>query len=170
MPFVVFAVLFQRKQRSFTASVHQAGQAFLHSADDSVFAALAGIEFEMRTGLQDELAALEHGVKGEGAKGPHLLQTAGIRYEVDTTRPEGSRVVKAEIIGQDGKKLPLDLKARYVTALTDYLSGGGDGFAMLTEVRVVESSEPLVADVLDGCIRSHSPIQAPEGGRLVRVK
>ena len=116
------------------------------------------------------LAALEHGVKGEGAKGPHLLQPAGLRYEVDSTRPEGSRIVKAEVVGKDGKALPLDLKARYVTALTDYLSGGGDGFAMLTEGKVVESSEPLVADVLDGYIRSHTPVKAPEGGRIVRVK
>ncbi|MBQ4326305.1 MAG: bifunctional metallophosphatase/5'-nucleotidase [Mailhella sp.] len=116
------------------------------------------------------LAALEHGVKGEGAKGPHLLQPAGLRYEVDSTRPEGSRIVKAEVVGKDGRALPLDLKARYVTALTDYLSGGGDGFAMLTEGKVVESSEPLVADVLDGYIRSHTPVKAPEGGRIVRVK
>ncbi|MBQ4616040.1 MAG: bifunctional metallophosphatase/5'-nucleotidase [Mailhella sp.] len=115
------------------------------------------------------LAALEHGVMGEGAKGPHLLQPAGLRYEVDGTRPEGSRVVRAEIVGKDGKAVPLDLKARYVTALTDYLSGGGDGFAMLSEGRNVESSEPLVADVLDGYIREHSPLKAPEGGRIVRI-
>ena len=106
---------------------------------------------------------------GEGAKGPHLLQPAGLRYEVDGTRPEGSRVVRAEIVGKDGKAVPLDLKARYVTALTDYLSGGGDGFAMLSEGRNVESSEPLVADVLDGYIREHSPLKAPEGGRIVRI-
>jgi 2',3'-cyclic-nucleotide 2'-phosphodiesterase (5'-nucleotidase family) len=57
-----------------------------------------------------------------------------------------------------------------VTALTDYISGGGDGFAMLTEGKVVESAEPLVADVLDGYIRAHTPVKAPEGGRIVRVK
>ncbi|MBQ9104885.1 MAG: 5'-nucleotidase C-terminal domain-containing protein, partial [Mailhella sp.] len=116
------------------------------------------------------LAALEHGVMGEGAKGPHLLQPAGIRYEVDSTRPEGSRIVKAEVIGSDGKARRLELSARYVTALTDYLSGGGDGFAMLSDGKVVESAEPLVADVLDGYIRTHSPLKAPEGGRIVRVK
>jgi len=115
------------------------------------------------------LDALEHGVKGEGAKGPHILQPAGLSYTIDSSRPEGSRVIKAEIIGRDGEAVPLDLKARYVTALTDYLSGGGDGFAMLTEGRVVESAEPLVADVLDGYIRTHTPVQAPEGGRIIRT-
>ena len=115
------------------------------------------------------LAALEHGVKGEGAKGPHILQPAGLSYTIDASRPEGSRVVKAEIVGKDGKAVPLDLKARYVTALTDYLSGGGDGFAMLTEGRTIGSAEPLVADVLDGYIRAHSPLAAPEGGRIVRT-
>ncbi len=115
------------------------------------------------------LDALEHGVKGEGAKGPHMLQPAGLSYEIDASRPEGSRVGKVTVRGMDGKAVPLDLKTRYVTALTDYLANGGDGFTMLTEGRLVESAEPLVADVLDGYIRTHSPLAAPEGGRIVRV-
>jgi hypothetical protein len=41
---------------------------------------------------------------------------------------------------------------------------------MLGEGKVVPSADSLVADVLDGYIRSHTPVKAPEGGRIVRVK
>lgn len=116
------------------------------------------------------LAALEHGVSDEGAKGPRLLQPAGLRYSIDSTRPAGSRIVKAEVVDAAGNAVPLELKKRYVAALSDYIAGGGDGFTMLREGRPVDSPEALVADVLDGYIRSHSPLKAPEAGRIVRVK
>ena len=116
------------------------------------------------------LAALEHCVAEEGARGPRLLQPAGLRYEIDGSKPVGSRIVKAEVIDAKGNAAPLDLKKRYITALSDYISGGGDGFSMLGEGKVITSPDPLVADVLDGYIRSHTPVKAPEGGRIVRVK
>ena len=75
-----------------------------------------------------------------------------------------------EVIDAKGNAAPLDLKARYIVALSDYISGGGDGFSMLGEGKVVPSADSLVADVLDGYIRSHTPVKAPEGGRIVRVK
>ena len=71
------------------------------------------------------LAALEHGVAQEGAKGPRLLQTAGLRYEVDSTRPAGSRVLKAEVQDEKGTFSPLEPDGRYIVALADYLAGGG---------------------------------------------
>lgn len=116
------------------------------------------------------LAALEHGVAEEGAQGPRLLQPAGLRYQIDGTRPAGSRIVKAEVLDSKGNAVPLELKVRYIAALSDYIAGGGDGFSMFKEGRVVDSAEPLVADVLDGYIRTHTPLTDPEGGRIVRVK
>ena len=53
------------------------------------------------------------------------------RYAIDGTKPVGSRIVKAEVIDAKGNAAPLDLKARYIVALSDYISGGGDGFSML---------------------------------------
>jgi 5'-nucleotidase len=78
--------------------------------------------------------------------------------------------VKAEVLDSKGNAVPLELKVRYIAALSDYIAGGGDGFSMLKEGRVVDSAEPLVADVLDGYIRTHTPLTDPEGGRIVRVK
>ena len=62
------------------------------------------------------LAALEHGVSEEGGQGPRLLHTAGLRYAVDAARPAGSRIVRAEILGEKDTVTPLDPKARYVSA------------------------------------------------------
>ena len=116
------------------------------------------------------LAALEHCVAEEGARGPRLLQPAGLRYSIDGSKPVGSRIVKVEVLDAKGNASPLDLKKRYITALSDYIAGGGDGFSMLGEGKVVPSADSLVADVLDGYLRTHTPVTAPEGGRINRVK
>lgn len=116
------------------------------------------------------LAALEHGVAQEGAKGPRLLQTAGLRYEVDSTRPAGSRVLKAEVQDEKGTFSPLEPDGRYIVALADYLAGGGDGYAVLAGGGAVPSPESLVVDEVEAWIRTHSPLPEPEGGRIIRVR
>ena len=116
------------------------------------------------------LAALEHCVAEEGARGPRLLQPAGLRYNIDGSKPVGNRIVKVEVLDAKGNAAPLDLRKRYITALSDYLAGGGDGFTMMGEGKAVPSADSLVADVLDGYIRNHTPVTAPEGRRINRVK
>lgn len=116
------------------------------------------------------LAALEHGVAQEGAKGPRLLQTAGLRYGVDAARPAGERVLFAYLVDGNGQARPLDPDGRYVVALADYLAGGGDGYDMLRQGKNVPSPEPLVADVVEDYLRAHAPLPAPESGRIVRVR
>ncbi len=120
-------------------------------------------------GGRELLAALEHGVEQEGAKGPRILQAAGLRYGVDATRPAGERVLFAEIVDESGMTRPLEPDGRYVVALADYLAGGGDGYAMLERGREVPSPEALVADVVEGYLRAHSPLKKPQDGRIVRM-
>lgn len=116
------------------------------------------------------LAALEHSVAEEGACGPRLLQPAGLHYKIDGSRPAGSRIVKAEVVDAEGNAVPLELKSRYIVALSDYIAGGGDGFAMLEEGKIVVSPEPLIVDVLDAYIRLQSSVKAPSTGRITRVR
>lgn len=116
------------------------------------------------------LAALEHCVAEEQAEGPRLIQPAGLRYEIDSTRPVGSRIMKVKVIDARGNATPLRLNARYIVALSDYLADGGDNFAMLKDGKTIVSAEPLVADVLDDYIRANTPLRAPSTGRIVRVK
>ncbi len=116
------------------------------------------------------LAALEHGVAGENARGPQLLQTAGLRYEVDGSLPAGRRVRKAEVLDAQGRATPLDPEGRYVTALADFLADGGDGYAMLKQGRVVSAPDPLVADVVEQYLKAHNPLPEPRLGRLTRLR
>ncbi len=114
--------------------------------------------------------ALEHGVAEEGAKGPRLIQPAGLRYVVDGTRPAGRRIVKAEIMEPGGKFARLDLKKTYRVALYDYLVGGGDGFAMLKEGVPVTVPQVLLEEVVERYISKNSPLVMPATQRIRRVK
>lgn len=119
---------------------------------------------------QELIDALEHGVAGEAAAGPRLLQVSGLRYEVDGSRPAGERVLHAEIIDGNGRSRPLDPAASYTVTLSDYLAGGGDGYAMLKDGRSVPAPDPLVLDVVTDYLRAHDPLSAPLPGRIVRVR
>lgn len=114
--------------------------------------------------------ALEHGVSEEGAKGPRLLQVAGLAYTVDSSKPVGQRILKAEVLDTTGQSRPLQLKARYGVAISDYLANGGDGFEMLKNGKALPSPDPLVVDVLEQYIRKHSPLNSIQTGRIKRVR
>ncbi len=114
--------------------------------------------------------ALEHGVSEEGAEGPRLLQPAGLSYTVDVGKPAGRRIVKVDVVSADGTSKPLELKARYGVAVSDYLAGGGDGYAMLKDGKTLPSPDPLVADVLEQYIRKHTPLKEIRTGRIIRVE
>ena len=114
------------------------------------------------------MAALEHGVSEEGAKGPRLLHTAGLRYVVDGTRPAGSRVVKVEILDEKNTATPLDLKARYGIVTIEYLANGGDSYEMLKEGKVIPSPEPIDITVVEEYMKKHSPLPEPKGERIIR--
>ena len=121
-------------------------------------------------GGQEILDALEHGLAGENARGPQLLQVAGLRYEADGSRPAGHRVLSAEIIDEQGKTTRLDPKTRYKVALSDFLADGGDGYDMLKHGTPVSAPDPLVVDVVADYLRSHTPLPTPRLNRIVRVR
>ncbi|MBQ9451963.1 MAG: bifunctional metallophosphatase/5'-nucleotidase [Desulfovibrio sp.] len=112
--------------------------------------------------------ALEHGVAGEDAKGPQMLQTAGLRYVVDGTKPVGKRVLKAEILDINGKATPLRSRGRYVVVVPEYIAKGGDFFDMLTKGKVVASPEPVDVEMISEYLKKHSPLPQPATGRIVR--
>ncbi|MCR4665771.1 MAG: bifunctional metallophosphatase/5'-nucleotidase [Desulfovibrio sp.] len=114
------------------------------------------------------LEALEHGVAGEGAMGPQMLQVSGLRYVVDGSKPAGKRVLKAEILDEKGRATPLAPSKRYLVMVPEYLASGGDFFDMLTKGKPVSSPDPIDADLLSSYLSSHSPLPKPMTGRIVR--
>lgn len=112
------------------------------------------------------LDALEHGVAGEGGKGPALLQTAGLRYTVDATRPAGSRIVSADVVSPGGKASPLAAGQRYRVALPAYLARGGDGYGMLREGRALPLKAMTDVDLAEAYLAAQSPLTHMPGGRI----
>lgn len=111
--------------------------------------------------------ALEHGASQEHARGPRLLQVAGLRYTVDASRPAGERVQEVTVLLAAGGQAPLDEQGQYVVVMSDYLARGGDGYHMLADGRVLPFPEPLDVDVLEAYIRAHSPLCMPQSGRIL---
>lgn len=100
-------------------------------------------------------AALERSVDGLPRPTGHFLQTAGVGYSVDPTRPPGRRVGAIEIDGR-----PLDPAGRYRVAVPDYLARGRDGYAMLGAARILlapEDGPDLLETVLHGLSAGRSP-------------
>jgi 5'-nucleotidase len=112
--------------------------------------------------------ALEHGVSTYGEGGGRFLQVAGLRYTFDPKKPAGERVVKAEV-QVSGQWRPLDAKASYRVVASDYLTRGGDGFAMLVPFEWKEA-QGLMAEILRVYLERHSPLEAREEGRIKRAK
>ncbi|MBQ9578989.1 MAG: 5'-nucleotidase C-terminal domain-containing protein, partial [Ottowia sp.] len=119
------------------------------------------------------LEALEHGARGEGnadsaskVGGPRMLQPAGLRYTADGSKAPGQRVSRVEIIGKNGKAQPLNPKARYIVALTEYLATGGDDFKMFTQGTHIPAPAPLDSGLAADYIKRHSPMPSPATGRI----
>ena len=112
------------------------------------------------------LQALEHGVQDDSHSGAYLVHPAGFRYEADLARPQGSRIVRAELEGAKGPER-IEPGRRYKVALTSYHAGGGDKLDMLKEGRIVPAPAAGDLEVVEDYIRRHSPIRDAGAERLV---
>jgi 5'-nucleotidase len=115
------------------------------------------------------LQALEHGVSAYGDGSGGFLQTAGLRYAFDARRPVGQRITKAEVKNEQGKWQAIDKGKNYRTVTMDFLSNGGDGFAMLKSFNWREA-EGLISDALRVYLEQKSPISAKPEGRIERIQ
>ena len=97
---------------------------------------------------------------------PRILQVSnGFSYSWDDARPYGDHVL-ADSLSLNGT--PIDPAASYRVTVNNYLSVGGDGFAVLKE-----GTAPLVGvydiDALYGYFRANGPIEPPPGKRITRI-
>jgi 5'-nucleotidase len=109
--------------------------------------------------------ALEHGLDRRVANGQSgaLLHASGLRIVYDPARPRGQRIVELSAGGQ-----AVTAGARYRLATTNYLAGGGDGYAMLKGLPVLRAAEgsPLETDVLLQAMERAGSIAPQADGRL----
>jgi 5'-nucleotidase len=109
--------------------------------------------------------ALEHGldrrvVNGQSGAMPHV---SGLRIVYDPTRPRGSRIVELSAGGQ-----PVTAESRHRLATTNYLAGGGDGYAVLKGLPVLRPAEgsPLETEVVLQAMQRAGSIAPQTDGRL----
>jgi 2',3'-cyclic-nucleotide 2'-phosphodiesterase (5'-nucleotidase family) len=114
-------------------------------------------------------AALEHGIgkrveRGQSGAMPHV---SGLRLSYDPNRPAGRRIVAISVGGQ-----PLRDEATYKLATSNYLAGGGDGYAMLKGLPVLRPAEgsPSETDVLIEAMARDGRVAPVADGRLATVK
>jgi 2',3'-cyclic-nucleotide 2'-phosphodiesterase (5'-nucleotidase family) len=74
-----------------------------------------------------------------------MPQVSGLRLVYDPRRPRGQRIVELSVGGQ-----PLRDDVTYRLATSNYLAGGGDGYAMLKGLPVLRPAEgsPIETDVV----------------------
>jgi 2',3'-cyclic-nucleotide 2'-phosphodiesterase (5'-nucleotidase family) len=107
------------------------------------------------------LAALENGVSQVDQGAGRFPQVSGVAFRVDPTRPAGQRVSAVQVAGK-----PLDPNATYTLAVNSFLAGGGDGYEMLKDMKVITSANtgPLVAtSVIDAITKMGTIAPRPEG-------
>ena len=112
----------------------------------------------------DLLAALEHGVSQVEQKAGRFPQVSGIRLTYRPDKPAGSRVGDVQIGGK-----PLDPRASYRVATSDYMSKGGDGYSSLSKGKALidVSGGPLMATTVMHYIATRGTVTPQIEGRIV---
>ncbi|MBI2880801.1 MAG: 5'-nucleotidase C-terminal domain-containing protein [Candidatus Tectomicrobia bacterium] len=110
-------------------------------------------------------AALENGLSQVERTAGRFPQVSGLRFTFDPKRPAGSRLVSVTAGGR-----PLEPQARYTLATFDFILGGGDGYTMLKEGKVLVKAEngPMDSDVFIDRLKA-GPIAPVLDGRIQRV-
>lgn len=124
---------------------------------------------------RDIVAALEHGTAEPTVDGPHLLQPAGLRYEIDPTAPVGRRIVRVEVPVADESGThwrAISPEKRYRVVTLDYLARGGDGFTFFARAKHL-SCEPCEAErgaldleIFAKHLEARDPVPMPSTGRI----
>ena len=114
----------------------------------------------------DLLAALENGVSQVEDKAGRFPQVSGMSFVFDATRPAGSRMVEAKVGGT-----PLDPAGTYRLATSDYLLGGGDGYASLKGAKAIidrSAGRLLASTVMNYITALGGEVTLPTDGRIER--
>ncbi|MBF9234744.1 bifunctional metallophosphatase/5'-nucleotidase [Microvirga alba] len=112
----------------------------------------------------DVKAALENGVSQIDIRGGRFPQVSGLKFEVDSKAPVGSRVSNIQANGQ-----PLDLAKRYKVATNNFMLTGGDGYVSFTKGKVLVglTDGKLMANEVMSYVRKLGTVDAKVEGRIV---
>ncbi|WP_372910964.1 5'-nucleotidase C-terminal domain-containing protein [Salinigranum sp.] len=109
--------------------------------------------------------ALENGVSGVANLEGRFPQVSGLSFAWTPSAPVGERVDPADVtVGGSA----LDLDATYTLATNNFVAGGGDGYAMFTDVprQVGADDGPLLATVVVDAVEADGTIAPTTEGRI----
>ena len=115
----------------------------------------------------DLLAAVENGVGRVEDKAGRFPQVSGMSFVFDPKRGKGDRVVEIKVGGQS-----LDKAKTYKIATNDYMYGGGDGYASLTNGKALidASAATLMATIVMDYLADQGTISPKLEGRIAEYK
>lgn len=116
-----------------------------------------------QTGAQIK-QALEHSVRVYPEQNGGFLQTSGLTYSFDPSKPAGSRIVEVKINGE-----VLEAEKVYSVATNDFIAAGGDGYVWLKEGKLLINTGEYLSQVVADYIRAGKTIADVED-RIVVVK
>ncbi len=106
--------------------------------------------------------ALETQWQGAGS----LLQVSGgLKFRWHAGAPAGGKIAPGDIL-LDGKPLAPD--GLYRVTVSDFLAGGGDGYAVLKQGRDRLNGPPDL-EALERYLETHSPVAPPATGRITKL-
>lgn len=111
----------------------------------------------------DIKAMLEHGLSRAGQEFGGFAQVSGVKIVFDPAKPVGQRI-ESVLVGE----WPLDPNRTYRLAVNDFLASGGDGYAMLQNLkRIIDTNAgPLMAGVVIDYIKQKGSIAPRVEGRI----
>ena len=111
--------------------------------------------------------ALENGFSEIENGAGRFPQVSGLVVEADFKQPKGARVLSVMVGGK-----PLDKAASYTLATNDYMQGGGDGYKMFLDAKVLVDAlngKLLASDVMDYLAAKKEVAPAIEGRIKVKM-
>jgi len=115
----------------------------------------------------------EHSVERMNSKGHNgggqFLQMSGFKVTYDVRKNSGSRVVKLEVLEEDGVYRRMEDNKAYSFVTTDFLTGGGDGYRIeefLVRDKIIGF---LDTEVIQTVLQRDSPIVSQIDGRITII-
>ena len=100
-------------------------------------------EFWKQTDLQEPADVTIESLKSGNTRDYNWDMYSGVDYVIDITRPAGQRVVYLEYAGQ-----PVEPDQKLVIAINNYRAGGGGGYSMFKEGKILWQSQSVIRDFI----------------------
>ncbi|MBM3269328.1 MAG: 5'-nucleotidase C-terminal domain-containing protein [Candidatus Sericytochromatia bacterium] len=94
------------------------------------------------------------GIFEKDVKGYNFDMVAGVDYEIDITRPVGSRITRLEYLGA-----PVNDEMTFSFAMNSYRQRGGGGYEMIRSAPVVYSQEENIRELVVDFLRERGAIE-----------